>query len=140
MTDKIAEVFGVEPKEVLVLPRISNQVPATMDDLTKQMVENRKRDYVSARDNILNLLQDMGQVVAGAVEQVLTTPSARMIEVFGSLAKTYADINKDLIALTEVPASGKTPSETDPQTSPVNNVIFVGTSDSLIDQIRKNLK
>lgn len=140
MTDKIAEVFGIESKEVLVLPRISNQVPATMDDLTKQMVENRKKDYVAARDNILNLLQDMGQVVAGAVEQVLTTPSARMIEVFGNLAKTYAEINKDLISLTEVQSQAKPQSEIDPQSPPVNNVIFVGTSDSLIDQIRKNIK
>jgi len=65
-----------------------------------------------------------------------------MLEVFGNLAKTYTDINKDLISLSEyqAPPKGHNISENEENPNPINNVIFVGTSDSLIDQIRRNIQ
>lgn len=142
MQKQIADAFGIEEKQIERASRIQNQVPSSQDALTKQMIENRCQDYTTARDNIINLLQDVGQVINGAIDQVLTTPTARMLEVFGNLAKTYTDINKDLISLSEyqAPPKGHNILENEENPNPINNVIFVGTSDSLIDQIRRNIQ
>lgn len=137
MTDQISKVFGVEEKAIERLPRVQNSVPATLDDLTTQMVENRKADYTAVRDNLLNLLQDMGQVIGGAIDNVLTDPTARILEAFSGLARTYADINKDLISLSEQAPKQKT---SDSEQKPINNVVFVGTSDSLIDRIKQTIR
>lgn len=142
MSNQIANAFGVETTELERAPRIVSPVPATYDEFTQQLVHHRKTDYVTVRDNLLNLLQDMECVVSTVVDEVRSNPSARMVESFSTLVKTFAEINKDLLSLTEKTSDTKTPSRsaTEPDQSPVNNVIFIGTSDSLIDQIRSQIK
>lgn len=133
MSDKIAETFGVESTEIARPAKIKNQVPATYDDFTKQMIEHRKSDYGTVRDNFLNLLQEMDLVVDSAIDEVRSNPSARMIEAFSALVKTYSEINKDLLSVSDKPEISEKPNQ-----NPVNNNIFIGTSDNLIDLIRKN--
>ena len=50
-------------------------------------------------------------------------------------------LNKDLLSLTEKSGEPKTASNhsNDTENKPVNNVIFIGTSDSLIDRIRETV-
>lgn len=134
--------FGVETTEIERAPKIVSKVPATYDEFTKQMVEHRKADYGAVRDNLINLLKDMERVVDTVIDEVRSNPSARMIESFSTLVKTFADVNKDLLSLTdkngEPKMSSASPHET--EKSPMNNIVFIGTSDSLIDQIRANVK
>ena len=140
MSNQIAQAFGVDETPLERPERIVSQVPATLDEFTKQLIENKKKDYTQARDNIVNLLRDFQLVVDVAIEEARSNPSARVIEAFSNLAQTYASINKDLIAISDVKeerARNESQSET---TSPINNVVFVGTSDSLIDQIRKTVR
>ena len=59
MSQQIAQSFGVENKEMERAPRITSPVPATYDEFTKKLVEDRKNDYGTVRDNLLNLLKDM---------------------------------------------------------------------------------
>lgn len=142
MSNQIASAFGTEPKELERAPRITSPVPATYDEFTAQMIEHRKQDYIKVRDNFLNLLSDISCVVDTAIDAVRSEPSARMMESFSSLVKTFAEINKDLLSLTDKNAESKpviNPMDNQ-DTKPVNNVIFIGTSDSLIDQIRSNIK
>ena len=139
MSNQIAQAFGVEETPLERPERIVSQVPATLDEFTKQLVENKKKDYTQARDNIVNLLRDFQSVVDVAIEEARSNPSARIIEAFSNLAQTYASINKDLIAISDVKEE-KARSESLDTPSPVNNVVFVGTSDNLIDQIRKTIK
>ena len=135
MSDKIAEAFGIEPTEIIRPPKIKNQVPSNYDDFTKQMIEHRKSDYGTVRDNFLNLLQEMDLVVDSAIDEVRSNPSARMIEAFSALVKTYSEINKDLLSVSDKPEISEKSSQ---DQKPVNNNIFIGTSDNLIDLIRKN--
>lgn len=135
MSDKIAEAFGAEPTEIIRPAKIKNQVPASYDDFTKQMIEHRKSDYGTVRDNFLNLLQEMDLVVDSAIDEVRSNPSARMIEAFSALVKTYSEINKDLLSVSDKPEISEKSSQ---DQKPVNNNIFIGTSDNLIDLIRKN--
>ena len=61
MQKQIADAFGIGEKQIERASRIQNQVPSSQDALTKQMVENRCKDYTTARDNIINLLQEIGR-------------------------------------------------------------------------------
>lgn len=142
MSQQIAQAFGVENKEMERAPRITSPVPATYDEFTKKLVEDRKNDYGTVRDNLLNLLKDMECVVDTAIDEVRSNPSARMIESFSTLVKTFSEVNKDLLSLTEGNTEQKKApiSSEDSSSNPVNNVIFIGTSDSLIDQIRSQMK
>lgn len=142
MTNQIANAFGVESTELERAPRITSPVPATYDEFTKQLVEHRKNDYGTVRDNLLNLLKDMESVVDTVVDEVRSNPSARMIESFSTLVKTFSEINKDLLSLTDKTGEQRTVinHSNDTENKPVNNVIFIGTSDSLIDQIRGQMK
>lgn len=142
MSNQIASAFGVETTELERAPRITTPVPATYDEFTKQMVEHRKADYGTVRDNLINLLRDMSCVVDTVVDEVRSNPSAKMVESFSALVKTFAEVNKDLLSLTDKNAEPKATAghSNDPENSPVNNVIFIGTSDSLIDQIRTHIR
>ena len=139
MTNQIASAFGVETTELERAPRTTTPIPATYDESTKQMVEHRKLDYGTVRDNLINLLKDIGTVVDTAVDEVRASPSARMIESFSTLVKTFAEVNKDLLSLTEKNVDTKVSPinrSNEAEQNPVNNVIFIGTSESLVDQIR----
>lgn len=139
MTDKIAESLGVEPKLFERPKKVTSLVPATSDDFTAMVVANKKEDYVAARDNIRNLIAEVELVVSDAVDEVRSNPSARMYETFALLVKTYADLNKDLIEVSG-PQKDSSNQTNDPTTrNPVNNVVFVGTSDSLIEQIKTHM-
>lgn len=143
MSNQIANAFGVETPELERAPRITTPVPATYDEFTKQMVEHRKADYGTVRDNLLNVLKDMECVVDTAVDEVRSNPSPRMIESFSTLIKTFAEVNKDLLSLTDKNTDSKAASTnrpSDSNDSPVNNVIFIGTSESLVDQIRSHIR
>lgn len=143
MSQQIAQAFGVENKEMERAPRITTPVPATYDEFTKQMVEHRKLDYGTVRDNLINLLRDMSCVVDTVVDEVRASPSAKMIESFSTLVKTFAEVNKDLLSLTEKNVDTKVSPinrSNESEQNPVNNVIFIGTSDSLIDQIRTHIR
>lgn len=139
MTDKIAESLGVEPKLFERPQKVTSLVPVTQDDFTAMVVKNKKEDYVAARDNIRNLIAEVEMVVSDAVDEMRSNPSARMYGTFALLVRTYADLNKDLIEVSgpqkDSPAQ---PNEAN-QRSPVNNVVFVGTSDSLIEQIKSHM-
>lgn len=139
MKDKIAESLDVEPKLFERPKKVTSLVPSSPDDFTAMVVSNKRADYVSARDNIKNLIAEVEMVVSDAVDEVRSNPSARMYETFALLIKTYADLNKDLIAVSgpQKDAPNQPPA---PHTqTPVNNVVFVGTSDALIDQIKMHL-
>lgn len=136
-TDMIADTLGVEPRIIERPKKYRNNVPATKDEFSKIVAENKKKDYISVRDNLANIIAEVEMVVGDAVEEVRTNPSARLYETFALLVKTYSELNKDLLAVSnDTGSSEKT--ETNQETrNPINNVVFVGTSESLVDQIKK---
>jgi len=139
MVNQIAQTFGVEIEKTEKTPKQVSSVPATYDEFTKQLIEHRQKDYGTVRDNLHNLLKDMVNVVDDVMDEVKSNPSARMIESFSTLVKTFSEINKDLLSLTDKSSETNKVSTQVNEDSKVNNVIFVGTSDSLIEQIRKNI-
>ena len=137
----IAQTFGVLQDEPVIENenRITTPVPVNSEEFSKQLVENKKKDYHTARDNLLNLLQDVQKVVRSTAVDVVVSPTDKMVQAFANLSKIYAEINKDLISISNNAPENKTQQKTNDDNHPVNNnVIFVGTSDSLIDHIKGN--
>lgn len=128
----------VEPRIFTRPPRTTSLVPSSKEDFALAVSENKKQDYVSVRDNIKNLIAEVEMVVSDVVDEVRARPSARLVETFSLLVKTFADLNKDLLEI-NVKSTAEIGEPITTQT-PVNNVVFVGTSESLIDQIKANLK
>lgn len=146
MTDMISQSLGIETKEIKRPEKVTTLVPTTQDAFTAMVVANKKDDYVNARDNIKNLIAEVELVVSDAVDEVRSSPSARMYETFALLVRTYADLQKDLIAISGPQKDGSSqpnhqnPNDPNAEAPRVNNVVFVGTSDALIDQIRTHMK
>lgn len=100
--------------------------------------ENFAKDYDTVRQNVLNLMETMADVIDESSTEIKAAPSARFLESFSLLAKTYFDINKDFLNLSKKDKVDDEKEKEDGTT--VNAVIFNGTSNSLLDTIKKNLK
>lgn len=138
---KITDAFNGsedEPRIFTRPPRTTSLVPSSKEDFALAISENKKQDYVSVRDNIKNLIAEVEMVVSDVVDEVRSRPNARLVETFSLLVKTFADLNKDLLEINGKSTAGI--GEPIPSQTPVNNVVFVGTSESLIDRLKSNLR
>lgn len=138
MSKEIADTLGIEAREIVRPPKTKSVIPHTQDAFTQQLVENRREDYTEVRDNIKNLIAEVEMVIGDAVVEVRSNPSARMYESFCQLVQVFSNINQQLLKMHEPVKSDESSGGGD--RPPVNNVVFVGTSDSLIDQVRAYAK
>ena len=130
----IASELGIEDSKEI--QETKEQSIISLDDFSNRLIENRMNDYIIARDNILNLLEEVKEVISNTVLEIKSSSSASMVGVFSNLAKIYTDINKDLLNISESKhIESKEQQNNKPQQ---NNVVFIGTSDSLIDNIKNN--
>ncbi len=136
MTDIIAETLNVAPKNIVHADKMNSIVPSDEDEFIKTVADNKKIDYIKVRDNLHNIIDEVSLVVNDAVEEVRSSPSARLYETFALLVKTYAELNKDLLTINTIEPHNH---NTSPTTAVNNNVMFVGTSDNLIDTIKAKL-
>lgn len=137
MIDKIAETLNTRPTELEKAQKQRSLVPSDEESFELVVSENRVKDYTKVRDNLINIIDETELVVEAAAGEVKLNPSARMFETFATLIKTYAEINKDLLSISGEVKSSRTKES---GSNPVNNLVFVGTSDSLIDTIRSTIK
>lgn len=141
MEDIIAETLGVEPKELSTLNNKNNQLVEQNEQFTQSLIENKKDDYKFVRENLTNLIKETEYVVSEAINSAKSVPVPAMLEVLSGLIRSYASLNKDLMSLTNSVSFPKNTEDSLPQEqvrTTNNNVIFIGTSDSLINQIKAN--
>lgn len=139
MIDKISETLNTHPMQTIRPEKHHSMVPSDEESFDLVVLENRVKDYTKIRDNLINIIDETELVVEAAADEVKTNPSARMFETYAALIKTYADINKDLLEISGGIKSASKPKE-QPGNGNVNNLVFVGSSDSLIDTIRSAIK
>lgn len=142
MNDTIADALNTQPMQLTRAEKHHSVVPRDEESFDMVVSDNKIKDYTKVRDNLINIIDETELVVEAAADEVKTNPSARMFETFATLIRTYADINKDLLEISGGVRSSKNQGTKDSgQTGqPVNNLVFVGTSDSLIDTIRNTVK
>lgn len=145
--DYIADALNTNPIQ-LPLKEIETEkslFTIKAEEFEKQVQENQITDYTTVRDNLTDIIETTKTVVENAAKEASTNPSARAFESFAALIKTYAELNTTLLEI-----SGNTKKSTDSKSkssqapgqsnNPVNNLVFVGTSDNLIDTIRSAIK
>lgn len=129
------DVFSTEPKPLTIYERPHSGVSLTDDtELAKQSSEDRRKNYVVVKENLEELVESVRNVVLDSAIEVRSNPSARMLETFSILAKTYAELNDQLLNLPNNVSSLE--KENSHQSNNVNTAVFVGTSEGIIDLIK----
>jgi len=130
--DILNEVFNlpdtIEPKrESLVIQHEENYN------------KNVNNDYEYTRKNLYNLLEQGEDALLNALDVAKQSESARAYEVVGSLLKNLADINHQLLDLTEKTKKINTKNEEkELQGNVTNNAIFVGSTAELSKFLKNN--
>ena len=133
---EIDAIFGTEERPLTVYERPSSGLVLDNDQaLINQAQEDRRQNYVVVRENIDELIDNVRNVVLDAVAETRSNPSPRMLETFALLAKTYADLNMQLLDLPSRITGGQGNGEQ--KVSPVQNAIFIGSTESVVDLIRE---
>lgn len=129
---------GIEGKYNVRSPRVISTIPETQDEFTLTLIKNKLEDFTKVRDNIKNVISDVQDVITDAVMEVRTSPSARNYEAFCQLVQVFSNINHQLLKMYE-PQSSSDKNQT-LERKPINNVIFVGTNEKLIDHIKSSIR
>ena len=134
--DFISEALDMEERQVIpLIPKNTNLVPKTDAEFAARVDENEKEDYTEVRDNIKHAIANVETIVEASVTEVQANPSARMLETFSLLVKTYAELNKDLMTLHK--GCGKPGIEAGGDVHlQQNNIAFQGETDSVIDMLK----
>ena len=137
--ENLSKVFGVEPIK-------EGEVITTGGDVilpeTKGVEENVVKDYDAARNNLYKLLNQGQDALYNALEIAKQSEHPRAFEVVGNLMKQLADINEQLLALSERKVKLDAPKQQEGQPSKQvtnNNAIFVGSTSEL-SKMLKNIK
>lgn len=131
------ETFNVDPVSVPTTELITRDGEVIVPHDTK-VEQNVDYDYEKTRGNLHSLLQQGQEALMHALEIAKQSEHPRAFEVVGGLMKQLADINGQLLDLTEKrqklldkkPAANEQPHVT-------NNAIFVGSTHDLNNMIKK---
>lgn len=107
-------------------------------DKYKKFSDNLTTDYDFARDNLRKLIICAMDIIPNAMSLAKEAENARLYESTGSFIKTVAEINKDLLDITErnlKPTLNKNQPAEIKSTTVNNNAIFMGTTDDLFNHI-----
>jgi hypothetical protein len=135
--ENLSKVFGVEPIK-------EGEVITTGGDVilpeTKGVEENVVKDYDAARNNLYKLLNQGQDALYNALEIAKQSEHPRAFEVVGNLMKQLADINEQLLALSERKVKLDAPKQQEGQPNKQvtnNNAIFVGSTSELSKMLNK---
>jgi hypothetical protein len=135
--ENLSKVFGVEPiREGEV---ITSGGDVILPD-SKGVEDNVDKDYDSARNNLYKLLNQGQDALYSALEIAKQSEHPRAFEVVGNLMKQLADINEQLLALSERKVKLDAPKQQEGQPNKQvtnNNAIFVGSTSELSKMLNK---
>lgn len=132
MEDKLSKAFGVEENQEY-LNAIVPKKP-TVPEVTK--ADEDRGDYDLVRDNIKELIGKGTMALDDLLELAKQSESLRAYETIPVLLKTLSDQNKDLIDI-HVKTKGKE-KEQNPQSTNINNALFVGSTADLLKGLLKS--
>lgn len=134
MTDKLAEIFDIEPvEETTTLVGTQEVLPAVVKEPTNADVET---DFEFARQNMKTLITQGNAAVEHIISVAKATDHPRAFEVVATLMNTVAGMNKDLMAIRKVKQD--VTGEKKSQQINVDKAVFVGSTADLIKQIKEN--
>lgn len=128
MSDNLNKIFNVEAVNTEIITK-EGEVIVPHVDTADEAVEY---DYEKTRNNLHSLLSQGQDALMHALEVAKQSEHPRAFEVVGNLVKQLADVNHQLLDLTEKKQKlqGKKESKDAPQTVN-NNAYFVGSTAEL---------
>lgn len=134
MTQTLNDKFNIDCTDVEVITSTGDVVIPQHDSADERV----EYDYNKTRNNLHSLLQQGQEALQAALEVAKSSEHPRAFEVVGNLVKQLADVNHQLLELSERRQKlvEKKPEETKQVTN--NNAIFVGTTADL-SRMLKNL-
>jgi hypothetical protein len=124
MTDKLNEVFNIEPRES---QRILREVQH--DD-----------DYELARDTLREVITQGRNALDDVISLARSSEHPRSYEVAGQIMKTMSDVAKDLLTLKKQKFELDNPKESPvaaAQIAQQNNIVFAGSTEDLLRMIKQ---
>lgn len=122
MTDKLNEVFNLEPKQE---QRVLREV---QDD-----------DYDLARETLREVITQGRTALDDVISLARSSEHPRSYEVAGQIMKTMSDVAKDLLTLKKQKLDLEAPKNTqaNPQIGQQNNIVFAGSTEDLLKMIHQ---
>jgi hypothetical protein len=133
--DNLSKVFDIEPlRQGEVIQGGNEIVPSS-----SKIGENIDYDYDTSRNNLHKLLNQGQDALYSALEIAKQSEHPRAFEVVGNLMKQLADINEQLLKLSEKKNKLDNPVQVKGQEAKnvTNNAIFVGSTSELSSLINK---
>ncbi len=129
MSNKISEVFDVEPVKTTQVAEVNIAQTKVQDDA----------DF--ARANMRSLISTAQTALANALEVAVQSESPRAYEVLATMLNTAADLNTKLIDVhqKEKRMTDEGSKQTPTTQNITNNVVFSGTTAELNDMIAKRM-
>lgn len=140
---QLDDIFNMKPQESTQLTIVEDQTPAIVDEKNPRDVtidSNADSDYETARQNILDLIKDGKSALDTALSIAESSEHPRAIEVVGNLLQQLADLNEQLLRLSEQrrkilndakAGKGTTVFKSD------KTAVFIGTTKDLNKQIQE---
>lgn len=129
-TAMLNQKFNVEPSAPMEIITTDGEVILPE---TKHIEENIDYDYDKTRNNLHSLLAQGQSALMHAIEVAKASENPRAFEVVGGLMKQLADINHQLLDLSEKRQKMSAPKKNDPAGNQItnNNAFFVGSTTEL---------
>lgn len=136
IVDSIADSLNVAPKEVTLPVKKKTSSPKNVQDFTIILEKNKFDDYTKIRDNISHLLNLVEGVLDETVIEARSNISPRIVEALCQLVNVYLQANDKMLDITkDLEKKDVSPDEQN-GIGTINNVIFSGTRESLLDFIK----
>lgn len=132
----ITDIVDYEVKTVS-----TGNLPAVQEEQTEEEMKEVDFDYV--RSNQFEIIEAGKEALNGALELAKSAENPRAYEVVGTLMKSLADINQQLLAAHEIKRKLKeTKAAETPTVQQVNNtqnnIIFQGTTADLLKKLKES--
>lgn len=136
--DKLDDIFNIESNTKVATTEIFTKSGDVVIPKQQSIDANIDYDYEKTRGNLHTLLAQGHEALMEALEIAKKSEHPRAFEVVGGLMKQLADINHQLLDLSEKrqKMTEKTENKQGPTT---NNAIFVGSTTEL-NKFLKNMK
>lgn len=122
MTDKLNEVFNIEP--------VAEQ---------RMLREVQDDDYDLARNTLREVIVQGRTALDDVISLARSSEHPRSYEVAGQIMKTMSDVAKDLLTLKKQKLDLESPknSPLNPQIAQQNNIVFAGSTEDLLKMIQQ---
>lgn len=135
MSTELSNVFDTNDIPLERALKMKDTTPVA-SEFQEKVSEHQREDYTEVRNNLKNVISEVELVVSDSAMNIRAFPSARSLEAFALLIKAYGELNQQLLNTSKDASAQKELKDSNQTAQTINNIVFTGTSESLIDRLR----